>query len=109
MENKLTIVGIILAIGAGVPPAAADCVPVTAEPEYDSDRDTPGLVATLAPLGVANDDARYYVENDVCQLQGCAASTWVYEETNDRPGLQRKDAHVGDQTCGLYPADKILV
>lgn len=109
METKFVIVCSWLAFGALVPPAAADCVPVTSAPEIDTDRDAPGVAESLATLGLTDDDARYYVENDVCQLQACGASVWVYEETNERPGLQRKDAYVGDQTCGLYPPDRAVV
>jgi hypothetical protein len=32
-----------------------------------------------------------YVDNDVCQLDGCTFSLWIYQESNGIPGLQRDD------------------
>lgn len=40
----------------------------------------------------------YYLDNDVCQPE-CAASVWLYQESNGIDGLQRQD-HVVDGTCG---------
>ena len=38
----------------------------------------------------------------------CTTQVWVYEETNGIDGLQRSDDSVGDQTCGLHPADRVV-
>ena len=41
-----------------------------------------------------------YVDSDFCQLDGCAFSIWVYQETNGLPGLQRDDGmHSDFQGC----------
>lgn len=79
----------------------------TSSPEYDTG------VATGISLTGGN--GRYYADNDVCQAfwggvgDQCLASTWVYEESNGLPGLQRDDDIVSDvRGCGVR-GDNIVV
>jgi hypothetical protein len=52
-------------------------------------------------------DQCYYGAFDVCQPQ-CLFSYWLYEESNDIPGLQRGD-EVHDDTCGgVIDSDTIV-
>lgn len=52
--------------------------------------------------------AGYYLEADACGA-GCVASTWLYEESNGLPGLQRRDAAM-DHTCaGMQAPDTLVV
>lgn len=67
-----------------LPAGAEECVPTTSEPEIDTGETGFG---------------RYYVDNDVCQFDGCAFSVWVYQESNGIDGLQRND-EMKDDTCG---------
>ena len=63
------------------------------------------------------DDRIFYVDNDLCQTEGCTFSFWIYEETNGYEGLQRKDAvnesetrWTKDDTCdGAIPSDTIVL
>ena len=101
-------------LASATPFVAAECVPVTENPEYDSERDTPGAwTAAHDALGNPSElgarDRHFYVDNDFCQLELCSGSIWVYEESNGRAGLQRNDDFAGDRTCGLFPADTIVV
>lgn len=75
---------ILAAVVALAAPVGADeCVPTTSNPEID------------APFGAGD---HTYIDNDLCQPD-CIFSVWVYQETNDIPGLQRRDS-VKDDTCG---------
>jgi len=94
-----------LAFAAAMMPmgALANCVPQTAHPSSCS----------FMPIGhpcistfVAE---RYYVVLDVCWLEACGGSFWIYEETNGIDGLQRNDEFLGDTTCGHFPADTIVL
>ena len=47
-----------------------------------------------------------YVDNDFCQLDGCAFSLWIYQETNQIDGLQRGDEVENDvSNCTGIAAD----
>lgn len=48
----------------------------------------------------------FYVTNDGCPdlARGCLFSLWIYEESNDIPGLQRAD-EVEPPAPGACPAD----
>lgn len=52
--------------------------------------------------------APYYVDNDLCQIE-CLFSIWVYEETNNIPGLQRADEFHDDTCHGQIEGDTIIV
>jgi len=112
MDKILAALCALVLLATIIPDAVATCVPATSTPEYDSDRDTEGVVDLVnGEIGVfppASSHHQFYVENDVCQLDMCGFSLWVYEETNAHAGLQRNDAFAGDQTCGLYSADTIV-
>lgn len=73
--------------------AAAECYSTSA-PE-----------ATLAP------GSTFYLDIDVLvNLPGRVTALWLYEETNDRPGLQRGDPiHSDVYGCeGAVPADQLV-
>ena len=107
----LTMVAFVSLAFTGV--AQEACTPVTENPEYDSDRDTPGAWAAAhdaagSPSELGSRDRQFYLDNDACQAELCGFSIWIYEESNGREGLQRNDDFAGDRTCGLYPADTII-
>lgn len=68
-----------------------------------------GAAEECVPIGAAPDVAfsGFYLEQDACP-PGCAASVWIYQESNGMAGLQRSDA-VADHTCGGALAPDTLV
>lgn len=86
------ILSILFVVAIAFPASANECVPTSSHPEVD-----------LTPVGFDLDGdgspTIWYVDNDLCQLDGCALSIWFYEESNGIPGLQRSD-EVKDDTCG---------
>ena len=94
--NKMYTVLLTLAAFAMLVPANAD----------ESCLGTPSTDLTIPDAtGAAGGDI--YVDNDFCQLDGCAFSIWIYQETNGVAGLQRGDEVENDvANCnGEFAAD----
>jgi hypothetical protein len=110
MNKFFTVLAALVAVSMMVPANAEECTIVTSSPQVDTDRDAPGVVDTV------NDQAgafppghhQFYVINDLCQVDLCGWSIWIYEETNGMAGLQRKDDFIGDDTCGQVAGDTII-
>lgn len=98
--NKFFVTLATLAVVAlAMPSGVADCVRTDSSPEFDSDRDAPGVYD--ATVGAPH--RQFYVDNDLCQTDlenQCGFSIWIYEESNGRAGLQRADDFYADELCG---------
>ena len=85
MNKFFVVMTALVAVSMLNPVSAQDCVPAEQTPEVDTG-DTPA--------------GRFYVDNDLCQADGCGFSIWIYQESNGVDGLQRNDEISGDQACG---------
>lgn len=94
MNKFFTVIMMVATLALAIPAGAQGCVPTTSEPEFDTGADL------FAATGGDGAGVRLYWDHDCPNAddQVCL-STWVYQESNFIPGLQRQDT-VKDDTCG---------
>jgi predicted nucleotide-binding protein (sugar kinase/HSP70/actin superfamily) len=86
MNKFYAALAALVAVAMAFPAAAEECYNTSA-PEVDA--------------------GGYYVDNDACFPDTCTYSIWIYQESNDIPGLQRGD-EVVDDTNGCIDSDTII-
>ena len=97
---------ILMLLALAFPVSASECAPTT----FQSAIATPATGVDVArdfgdAQGPSSDEGVYYVAQDRCFFCLTGEDTWIYQETNGIPGLQRGD-EVVDNTCeGAIPAD----
>lgn len=108
---RTILVPIMLALSLAVPAAADGCLWSTSEADVtlagyyvDDATSCSGHELEHCQVRVCG----FLLGGSTCYLESAGYFTWVYEESNGIPGLQRQDEVVDDTCGGQIPGDRIL-